>query len=155
MIEWLKFHTFCQALNSNSNCVITTAHSQIEWKIKDTFQTHKNIIQKRLQSALFSIHFSVDIWTSSNKLLLLAVITDFVDYIKERHVKTLLALYIVKDHSEEEQFTILLSVLQDYDIIKKLETVVADNSDTNDIFCQEIKDYLLSTENLVWKSSQW
>ena len=30
MIEWLKFHTFCQALNSNLNSVITTAHSQIE-----------------------------------------------------------------------------------------------------------------------------
>jgi hypothetical protein len=40
-------------------------------------------------------------------------------------------------------------VLQDYDIIQKLETVIADNSDTNDTFYQEIKAHLLNKENLV------
>ena len=40
-------------------------------------------------------------------------------------------------------------MLQDYDIVQKLEVVVADNSDTNDIFCQEIETYFLSKENLV------
>ena len=40
-------------------------------------------------------------------------------------------------------------MLQDYDIVHKLEAVVTDNFDTNDIFCQEIEAYLLSKENLV------
>ena len=70
-----------------------------------------------------------------NKLLLLAVTADFVDYIEERHVKILLALHTVKDYSEEEQFVVLLLVLQDYDIVKKLRTVITDNSDINDILC--------------------
>jgi len=64
-------------------------------------------------------------------------------------VKTLLALYKVKNHSEEEQFAILLSVLQDYDVMKKLETIIADNSDINDTLCQQIEDHLLEIENLV------
>ena len=64
-------------------------------------------------------------------------------------MKTLLTLYIVKNHSKEEQFVVLLSVLQDYNIIKKLRAVVTNNSNTNDTLCQEIEDYLLSTENLV------
>jgi len=117
MIEWSEFHTFCQALNSNSDSIIITAHSQIEQKIKDAFQTHKNIIWKRLQSALFSIHLSIDIWTSSNRHFLLTVTADFVDCTEEKHMKTLLALYTVKNHSEEKQFAVLLSVLQNYDII--------------------------------------
>jgi len=52
-----------------------------------------------------------------NRHLLLVITADFVDCTEEKHMKTLLALYIMKDHSEEEQFAVLLSVLQDYNII--------------------------------------
>ena len=57
IIEWSEFHTFCQALNSNLNSIIITTHFQIEWKIKNTFQTHKNIIQKN-----FNQYFSAFIF---------------------------------------------------------------------------------------------
>ena len=40
-------------------------------------------------------------------------------------------------------------MLQDYDIVQKLEAVIADNSDTNNTLCQEIEVYLLNKENLV------
>ena len=46
-------------------------------------------------------------------------------------------------------------MLQDYDIVQKLEAVVVDNSDTNDIFYQEIEAHFLNKKNLVWKSSHW
>jgi len=39
---------------------------------------------------------------SLNRYLLLAVIADFVDYIEEKYVKTLLAFYIVKSYSKED-----------------------------------------------------
>ena len=91
IIEWSEFHTFCQALNSNLNSVITMTHSQIEQKIKNTFQTHKNIIQKKLQSTLFNIYFFVDIWTFLNSYFLLIVTTDFIDCIEKKHMKILLA----------------------------------------------------------------
>ena len=40
-------------------------------------------------------------------------------------------------------------MLQNYNIVQKLETVVADNSDINDTFCQEIEAHLLNKKNLV------
>ena len=135
MVEWPEFHTFCQVLNPKSASFITTAHSQIGRKIRDAWQTHKDTVRKKLQSALSSIHLSVDIWTSPNRLLLLAVTADFVDCIEERHVKALLALRTVEGHSGEEQFAVLLPVLQDYDIIKKLRTIITDNSDINNTLC--------------------
>ena len=46
-------------------------------------------------------------------------------------------------------------MLQDYDIVQKLEAVFTNNSDTNNTFCQEIEAYLLNKENLVWKFSIW
>ena len=70
-----------------------------------------------------------------NKLLLLVITANFINYIEERHVKTLLTFYIIKNHNKEEQFAVLFSVLQDYNIIKKLRTVVADNSNINDTLC--------------------
>jgi hypothetical protein len=143
MVEWPEFHTFCQVLNPKSVRFITTAHSQIGRKIKEAWQTHKDTVRKKLQSALSSIHLSVDIWTSPNRLLLLAVTADFVGYAEERHMKALLALRIVKGHSGKEQFDVLLPVLQDYGIMHKLGAVVADNSGTNNTLCQEIEDHLL------------
>ena len=84
-----------------------------------------------------------------NRCLLLVVTADFVDLTEEKHVKILLALYKVKDHNKEEQFAVLLSVLQNYDIMKKLKAVITDNSDINDTLCQQIEDHLLEIENLV------
>ena len=55
----------------------------------------------------------------------------------------------MKNHNKEKQFAVFFSVLQNYDIVQKLEAVVADNSGTNDIFCQEIEAHLLNKENLV------
>ena len=84
-----------------------------------------------------------------NNHFLLIVIADFVDCIEEKHMKTLFVLQIMKNHNEKKQFAVFLSVLQDYDIVQKLEAVVADNSDTNDTLCQEIEAHLLNKKNLV------
>jgi len=64
-------------------------------------------------------------------------------------MKTLLVLYKVKDHSEEDQFAVLLLILKNYDITQNLEAVVADNSDINNIFCQKIEAYFLQAENIM------
>ena len=55
----------------------------------------------------------------------------------------------MKNHNKEKQFAIFLFVFQDYDIVQKLEAVVANNFDTNDIFYQEIETYFLNKKNLV------
>jgi len=155
MVEWPEFHALCQVLNPKSESFITTAHSQIGRKIKEAWHIHKDTVRKKVQSALSSIHLSVDIWTSPNRHLLLAVTADFVDYTEEKHMNTLLALRVVKGHSGEEQFAVLLQVLQDYGIVKKLGAITGDNSSTNDTLCRKIEDYLLRTENIVWDSSRW
>ena len=40
-------------------------------------------------------------------------------------------------------------MIQEYDIAKKLDIMIADNSDTNDTFCQEIENHLLNKKNLM------
>jgi hypothetical protein len=154
-VEWPELHTLCQVLNPESYAAITTAHSQIGIKIAQAFDSHKDTIRKKLQSALTSIHISIDVWTAPNKHLLLAVVADFVDYSTEKHTKALLGLPLIKGHAGEVQFGVLLPVLQDYGIVRKLGAIIGDNATTNDTLCREIEDYLLEEEGLSWDAEQW
>ena len=94
MVERPEFHTFCQLLNPKANTVIPMTYSTIGRKIDQAFQTHKDSIRKKLQSALSSIHLSVDIWTSPNKHLLLGITADFVDCDTEKHTRATPPLFL-------------------------------------------------------------
>jgi hypothetical protein len=153
VVEWPEFRAFCQVLNPESSDFITTAHSQIIKKIEQSWQAHKDIVRKKLQSAVSSIHLSLDIWTSPNRHLLLGICAHFVDRGQEKHSKALLALRTVASHSGEEQFTTLLPVLEDYGIVRKLGSIVCDNATSNDTLCRTIEDYLWKEENIEWDST--
>lgn len=114
VVEWLEFHALCQALNPESSNCITTAHSQLAQKINHSWKSAQDIIRKKLQSALSSIHLSLDIWISPNRYLLLGICAHFVDHSQEKHFKALLALRTVVNHSGDEQFNCLLPALRDY-----------------------------------------
>jgi hypothetical protein len=43
-VEWPEFHAFCQVLNPQSEGVVTTAHSQIAKKIKESWNCHKDTV---------------------------------------------------------------------------------------------------------------
>jgi len=152
IVEWPEFHAFCQALNPESVSYVTTAHSAVSTLIQNSFQLQKDIVRKKVQSALTDIHLSVDIWTSPNNHLLLAICAHFVNSQEQRR-KALLALRTVANHSGEEQWNVILPVLQDYGIVRKLGTIIADNSTTNDTLCRTISQYLSDNENITWDSS--
>ena len=155
-VEWPEFHAFCQVLNPESKGFVTTTHSQVKNKIEKAYEIHKDTVRKKLQSALTNIHLSVDIWTSPNKHLLLGVTGDFIDCMEEKHLKTLLGLRPVAGHSGEDQFDVLLPILQEYSIVRKLGAVVGDNSGTNDTLCRAIEAYLRrEEEDLQWSATQW
>ena len=73
IVEWPEFHTLCQALNSQYIGMITIAHSTIRKKITDAWASYKDAVRRDLQSVVSNIHLSLDIWTSPNGHLLLAI----------------------------------------------------------------------------------
>jgi hypothetical protein len=153
VIEWPEFRAFCQVLNPESSDFITTTHSQITKQIKLSWQTHQDVVRKKLQSAISSIHLSLDIWTSPNRLLLLGICAHFVDCTQEKHTKALLALSTVANHSGDEQFATLLPVLKDYGIVRKLGSIVCDNATPNDVLCRTVEAYLKREEDIEWNST--
>jgi len=150
LVEWPEFHAFCRVLNPEIEGYITTAHSEVTKMIQRSWQGQKDIVRKKLQSALSSIHLSLDIWTSPNNLLLLGICAHFVEQSEEKLSKALLALRTVASHSGEEQFATLLPVLQDYGIVRKLGSIVSDNHTANDKLCRTISVHLLDDEGIAW-----
>jgi hypothetical protein len=150
MVQWPEFHTLCQVLNPESKNCITIAHSQVSQKIEQSWQSHQDIVRKKLQSAISRIHLSLDIWTSPNRLLFLGICAHFVDN-QEKHFKALLGLRTVLNHSGIEQFVTLLPVLKDYGVVRKLGSIVSDNASTNDTLCRTIKAHL-KEEGIEWDS---
>ena len=149
IVERTEFHLFCQALNLESRSFVPSAHSEVYAKLVDSFESEKDLVRKRLQSAISSLHISVDIWTTPNFYSCLAVCCSFVDR-DEQRLAPLLALREVESHSGEDQWKALLPVLQDYGIVRKLGAVVGDNSTTNDTLCRAISLYLEEEENIQW-----
>jgi hypothetical protein len=137
-VEWPEFHTFCQALNQACEGKITTSHSGVSNKVKEAWARYKDIVRKAVQSALSRIHISLDIWTSPNRYLLLAICAHFTSYDSKRQ-KALLALKQVGGHSGENQFAVLLPVLQDYGIVRKLGAIIADNASSNNTLYRAIQ----------------
>ena len=91
LVEWPEFHTLCQVLNRASEGKITTSHSGVANKVKEAWDKHKDVVQQSLQAALSHIHISLDIWTSPNRWLLLAICAHFTTYDSKKQ-KALLAL---------------------------------------------------------------
>ena len=148
LVEWSEFHALCKAFNSQTDHKIISSHSELSKKIQISWLTHKNIMWKKLQSALSTIHLSLDIWISSNKILFLEICSHFVECEKEKLFKTFLELQSVISHSAESQFDALFSVLQDYEITQNLESIISNNHSVNDKFCHTISIFLLEKKKI-------
>jgi hypothetical protein len=61
----------------------------------------------------------------------------------------------VKGHSGKAQSDVLIPILQEYGIVRKLRAVVGDNSSTNNTLYREIQDHLSLTEDLEWEAEEW
>jgi hypothetical protein len=61
----------------------------------------------------------------------------------------------VSGHSGQNQFDVLLSTLQDYNVVRKLGAVVADNASPNNTLCEIIESYMLQEEDREWSAKHW
>ena len=150
LVEWPEFHALLLAANPKMKDYLYTAHSTIPKRIGKVWESYKDRVRMKLQSALSSVHLSLDVWTSPNSLLLLGVCAHFVDRPQGRLQKALIALQPLADHSGAEQFATLLPVLEDYGITRQLGCVVGDNASTNDTLCRAISKHLEEIEAIEW-----
>jgi hypothetical protein len=78
-VTWPELHLLGSALNPQSSSAIPTAPATVVKALGETFIAQQDLIRKKLQAAITPIHIAVDIWTSPNRILFLAVCAHFVD----------------------------------------------------------------------------
>jgi hypothetical protein len=61
----------------------------------------------------------------------------------------------VPGHSGDDQFSILLPVLQDYAIELKLGAIIADNAPPNNVLCRMIEKHMWDTHEREWLADDW
>jgi hypothetical protein len=83
----------------------------------------------------------------SNRLLLLEIVIYIVNYL-EKYFKTFIVQSTITNYSRNKQFSVLFSVLQDYNIIQKLGTIIDNNTSINNTFCIVVEKYLLKEEEI-------
>jgi hypothetical protein len=66
---------------------------------------------------------------------------------KQKKQKALLALKRVLGYSSDDQFSILLLVLKDYNIVHKLRAIIANNAAPNNVLCCTIESYIKEEED--------
>lgn len=153
IVEWPEFHRFCATLNPTSPAKLPSSHHTIKKRIEETFPEAKDIVRRAIQSAKTRIHLAIDIWTSPNNHLFLAICASFTDH-TDQFRNILIGLRTVPGQSGEHQWSVLLPVMEEYGSIKMIGTIVGDNSGTNDTLCRKIAEYLAEEYRIDWNVSQ-
>ncbi|OHW95676.1 transposase-like protein [Colletotrichum incanum] len=111
---------------------IPWSSSSIARELQKIYESKSDIIKAELSSALTKIHLSFDLWTSPNRLAIMAVFAHFIDKSGYRQSRLLALRRQLGTHSGENLADTLLDIVQLWEIRGQVGTVISDNLTTND-----------------------
>jgi hAT family C-terminal dimerisation region len=144
IVEHPAFQTFVRACNPIVADLIPTAGNTMRCWILTRFQKRKTQLKEELCKSMSGlIHFSFDLWTSPNYRSLLGIVAHYIDS-NGRNRSTLLAIRELRGvHSGENQAEIVMEIIMEYNLEKKIGYFVLDNASNNDT-CVDIVLYELT-----------
>ncbi|KAM5529131.1 transposase-like protein [Fusarium oxysporum f. sp. phaseoli] len=110
---------------------IPWSSSSITRELQKFFESKADIIKAELGSALTKIHISFDLWTSPNRLAIMAVFAHFIDKFGNQQSRLLALRRQLGIHSGENLAETLFEIVQLWDIRGQVGTVISDNVTTN------------------------
>jgi len=141
-VEWIEFQDFIQYISPQAAQILPISGPSIKnWVIR-TFDREKERVKEKLSSALSSIHFTLDLWTSTNNLALLAVISHFTEANGQLSHAVLSMKEIEGEHTGANLAKTFISVAKEYGVMKKVGYFVMDNATSNDTLIECIEPVL-------------
>jgi hypothetical protein len=131
-----EFHCLIDLASLGSNHLVNlvpTGDTIRTWILKEFNHRKQDIKQQLLEDAEGKIHLSFDLWTSDGTTMsIMAVVAHYLDksFINRTRLIALRRLY--GSHSGENMAKILISVIQEFEITKRLGYFMMDNDATND-----------------------
>ncbi|KAI8411355.1 hypothetical protein FOFC_07949 [Fusarium oxysporum] len=140
-IEYPEFHAVILSCNYMARDVLLRSRRAVPKLLKKTFAQHKQGLFKKLHNSLSSmVHFTIDMWTSSEqKAAYQAIVVHFVDAETRGVAQALLSLREFKgSHNGKLQAKAFLEVVEEYDLRGKVGYFTMDNHDANDTMLGDI-----------------
>src|SRR5438876_8432372 len=91
-MTWSELHALLMTVNYIIEDVLRSSAAEVPKLMKSSYITYKNILRKKLQSAISKIHLTADIWMLPNRKFFLGICAHFVDGKTKRLCQSLLAL---------------------------------------------------------------
>ena len=104
------------AVNYTSKSVISLLYGVVQKLVSNSYFIHKDILRKKLQSSVWELHLSADVWSAPNHKAFLGTCVQFVEADKKETQQALLALSELPgidspgSHGGAEQWKLLRSV---------------------------------------------
>lgn len=111
---------------------IPWSSSSVTRELQRLFESKKVVIYAELSSAMSKLHISFDLWTSPNRLSIMAVFAHFIDKSGMQQSRLLALRRQFGPHSGENLADTLFSVVDQWGIRAQVGTVLSDNASTND-----------------------
>jgi hypothetical protein len=136
-IENKYFRDLLTFLSSSFASFLPSRNTFRNWVLEE-FKTQKKRLRKELKKARSNIHFSFDLWTSSNFYAMIAIVAHFIDSNGCRQTKLLAIRQLKGEHSGENIAEAILQVIKEYRISKRVGFFVLDNASSNDVAVDHI-----------------
>ncbi|OAQ57414.2 transposase-like protein [Pochonia chlamydosporia 170] len=140
-IQYPEFHAVILSCNYMARDVLLRSRRAVPKLLENTFALHKQGLVGKLRNCLSSmVHFTIDMWTSSEqKAAYQAIVAHFVDAETREVAQALLSLREFKgSHSGELQAKVFLEVIEEYGLSEKVGYFTMDNHDANDTMLDDI-----------------
>ena len=97
-----------------------------------SFEDNKSMLKQQLQDIPWSIHFSFNLWTSTNGLAILGIVGHWISIHGEIQHGLLAIKKIEGAHSGDNQAALILHILSNYQLYDKVGYFILDNATSND-----------------------
>ena len=132
MSERPEFRDLLAFLNQDVETALPTSHETIRTWVFDVYYAEKARIQQAVQSALSKVHFTVDLWTSTNHLALLGIIAHYLAEDGQLQQSVLALKELEGQHTGENQALIIIFIIEEFGIASKIGYFMMDNAVNND-----------------------
>lgn len=135
-VVWPELRTFLEYINPMANSLLPYSPSTISSLLTRTYLFEKDVIKQTLQSALSSIHLTLDLWSSPNHLSLLGIVAHYTDDNGQLTNAVLGMQEVDGEHTGENLALVVIEVLEEYQILSKVGYFMMDNATNNDTMIQ-------------------
>jgi hypothetical protein len=111
---------------------IPWSSSSITRELQRIFESKIDVIRAELGTALTKIHISFDLWTSPNRLSIMAVFAHFIDKVGYQQSRLLALRRQFGTHNGENLAHTLFGIVQQWEIGGRVGTIMSDNLKAND-----------------------